>query len=78
MSGLDDLLGGLAKGAGGSGGSGLEDMHGGPLRCSRRGIGGRGGRRPREGPAAGRQRREPERPVPSSDEPDLLVSKFGG
>jgi hypothetical protein len=37
MSGLDDLLGGLAKGAGGGGGSGLEDMHGGPLRGSRRG-----------------------------------------
>jgi len=31
MSGLDDLLGGLAKGAGGSGRSGLEDMLGGLL-----------------------------------------------
>ena len=43
MSGLDDLLGSLTKGAGGQGGGGLEDLLGGLLGSSSGGSGGGGG-----------------------------------
>jgi uncharacterized protein YidB (DUF937 family) len=42
MSGLDDLLGSLTKGAGGQGGGGLEDLLGGLLGGSSSGAGGGG------------------------------------
>lgn len=43
MSGLDDLLGSLTKGAGGQGGGGLEDLLGGLLGSSSGGSGGGAG-----------------------------------